>query len=131
MTPPSSDERPVANAGYVVTGSGGGGSNGQYVFASLEELDDIKGQWAALHDAIKKDGRALKQAISSDLAPADDEMSRRQANALVESISKAIIHNEAMSKYAESYIRKLDAALKRYVADEEAAVARLGRVDEG
>lgn len=124
-------ERPVANAGYVVTGSGGGGGNGQYVFASLEQLDDIKSQWVALHDAIKLDGRALMQALSGDLAPAYDEMSRRQADALVESINKATAHNEAMFKYAEAYIHKLDAALKRYVADDEAAAARLGRVDEG
>jgi hypothetical protein len=42
----------LGQAGYAITGSGAGGAGGQYVFAGLEELDDIIAGWEALYVRI-------------------------------------------------------------------------------
>ncbi|MGB3444935.1 MAG: hypothetical protein WBA97_39870 [Actinophytocola sp.] len=121
----------LGNAGYVITGSGGGGADGDYVFADLAELDSIITEWTALRDTIQVDGRKLAQAQQAVYSPADDDMSRGQAKALVESLDKARTHNDAMLAYADAYVEKLTAARERYAADEETNVARMRGVDEG
>lgn len=123
-------EHALGNAGYAVTGSGGGGQDGTYVFASLEELDAILQEWTAIRDAIHADGEEMTQARFVHLRPADDEMSARQSSAVLSSFSEAEAHNRAMLTYADSYITKLRAAKEQYVSDDATAAARLDRIDE-
>ncbi|MFC4854603.1 hypothetical protein [Actinophytocola glycyrrhizae] len=121
----------LGNAGYVVTGSGGGGANGDYVFADLAELGALITEWAAIRDTIETDGLNLLLARQQIFSPADDDMSKGQAEALVESLVKARTHNKAMFDYANAYVEKLTAAREQYAADEELNVARMRGVDEG
>jgi hypothetical protein len=120
----------LGNAGYVITGSGGGGADGDYVFADLAELDSIITEWTAIRDTVQLDGEKLVQAQQATYSPADDDMSMGQAKALVASLDKAQAHNDAMFAYAEAYVAKLTAAREQYVAGEESNVARMRRVDE-
>jgi hypothetical protein len=124
------DERPVANAGYAITGSGGGGSDGQYVFADLAELNAIKAEWTRLHEDVLLDKDRLTQALRFIEPPAQDEMSRKQAQALADSLTLARRHNEAMADYASAYIDKLNAAHQQYATEDEAAMRRVRRTDE-
>jgi len=120
----------LGNAGYAITGSGGGGSEGAYVFASLEELDDVIKEWTALRDAIATDGHAMTQASLIRLRPAEDEMSEQQSSAVNDSFSKAIAHNKSMHDYVESYILKLVATKKTYTNMDSDAVTRMNRVND-
>jgi hypothetical protein len=124
------DEQPVANAGYVITGSGGGGSNGQYVFADLTELNSIKNEWTRIHDDILRDQVQLSRALRVVDPPAQDEMSTTQVHAVVDSLTLARRHNETMAAYASSYIDKLNAAQQQYAIENEAAATRVRRADE-
>ncbi len=124
------DEGALGNAGYAVTGSGGGGEGGRYMFADLAELDAIIKQWTDLRDAIQLDGDGMHQAQFLQLAPAEDEMSQQQATAVAESLGKATDHNILMARYADSFVRKLMAARDRYVADDDSAAALVSGVDE-
>ena len=121
----------LGNAGHVITGSGGGGADGDYVFADLAELGALITEWTAIRDAIQVDGEKLVQARQAIYSPADDDMSKGQAQALIESLDKAQAHNDAMFAYADAYVEKLTAARERYATDEEANVARMRSVDEG
>lgn len=120
----------LGNAGYVITGSGGGGADGDYVFADLAELDAIITEWTAIRDTIQLDGTELAQARQMISPPAADLMSTGQATALVDSLDKAQTHNDAMFAYADAYVEKLTAARERYAAGEESTVARMRGIDE-
>lgn len=117
-------EDALGNAGYAITGSGGGGSGGKYVFASLEELDSIKSQWTAILEAILVDGARLSMARDALHAPADDLMSNAQYTAITKSLNSAIKHNKRMHDYADDYVRKLEAAAEGYVSDDEVNAAQ-------
>ncbi|GAB3460339.1 hypothetical protein [Actinophytocola sediminis] len=121
---------PLGNAGYSITGSGGGGSGGRYVFASLEELDAIIGEWARIRDEIRLDGRRIMQAQNLIRPPADDIMSRLQQSATNSSLDKALTHNAAMVTYVNSYIEKLSTAKSLYASDDEQNAARMRDVNE-
>jgi hypothetical protein len=123
-------ERPLGNAGYVLTGSGGGG-NGDFVFASLDELGALIAEWEALRDEIKRDVAGFTQAqYQTNVAPAEDTMSRQQASAVNESMSKAMSHCHAMRAYADSYLAKLTAVREQYRNDDDKAKGRLERIHE-
>lgn len=122
-------EDALGNAGYAITGSGGGGSGGNYVFANLAELDAIITEWTEVRDAIHFDGLRLRQAKNFIRRPADDTMSRSQSDALSRSLDKALAHNTAMRAYASSYIEKLTAAKKQYLSDDDANAARMRDAD--
>lgn len=121
----------LGQAGYAITGSGGGGAGGQYVFASLEELDDIIAEWDALRDRIRGRGDKLAQAIAMIEPPAEDIMSRLQANTAVRSLQKAEEHRKAMEAYARNYVEKLHAARAQYATTDADNAARLHNVGEG
>ncbi|GAB3439847.1 hypothetical protein [Actinophytocola sediminis] len=126
------NEGPLArNAGYVVVGSGGGGADGKYVFADLDELDAIITEWIKIRDGIRVDGDKLTQAQQLIVPPAKDLMSQLQAAATIESLTKAIEHNAAMADYTDNYIQKLQAAHAQYAADDEQAAERMRSVDGG
>lgn len=120
----------LGNAGYVITGSGGGGANGDYVFADLAELGALITEWAAIRDAIQTDRRNLVRAQQAIYSPADDDMSKGQAKALIESLDKAQAHNDAMFAYADAYVEKLTAAREQYATDEELNVTRMRGANE-
>jgi hypothetical protein len=120
----------VRQAGYLVTGSGGGGAGGQYVFASLDELDGIIAEWEALRSRIKDRSAKLRRAIGLIEPPAEDMMSRLQAGAAIQSLWKAEEHRLAMEKYASTMLEKLRAAKAEYVATDADNAAQVHRAGE-
>ncbi|MFL6143206.1 MAG: hypothetical protein ACJ72N_15250 [Labedaea sp.] len=124
------DTGALGQAGYAITGSGGGGAGGQYVFASLAELDGLITDWEALRDRIRDRDVKFRRAISLIAPPADDLMSRLQAKGVVGSLVKAQAHNLAMFTYADGYVTKLKAAHAQYAAidaDNAALIRRSGQ----
>jgi hypothetical protein len=121
----------LGQAGYAITGSGNGGAGGQYVFASLAELDGVIAEWEAVRDRIRGRGETLSRAISVILPPADDLMSRIQAKAAAHSLEKAQEHRQAMEDYATSYVEKLQAARAQYAATDSSNAAQLRRAGKG
>ncbi len=122
---------PLGQVGYGITGSGGGGAGGQFVFASVGELDGISGDLESLRDDIRKDGDKLKQAQFLIEPPGEDIMSRLEAKTTVHSLGKAIEHNKTMAAYADTEIAKLRAARNAYTKSDDEGAARLRNVDEG
>lgn len=94
--------------------AGGGGTGGKFYIASVVELDSLIAQWTVILDKIEVSGTKLEQATYLIDPPADDEMSRKEASATMESLGKAIEHNRAMREYADGYIQKLTDARHRY-----------------
>lgn len=121
-------ERSFANAGYAITGSGGGG-NGDYVFASLDDLELIIREWVTIRDSVAADGDKIAQAQTVISPPAKDEMSTVQAAAMLESLANALEHNERMRSYAHDYVEKLTAVRDRYRGDDDANATRLRSLD--
>ncbi|OLF07534.1 hypothetical protein BLA60_26805 [Actinophytocola xinjiangensis] len=119
------DDGPLGEAGHVITGSGGGGADGRYVFASLDALTEIAAKWDAIRAGIIADRPRLEQALNMAAPPADDLMSRFQAATLAESLTKAIGHNDAMLRYVDSYRKKLSAAMRDYTTTEEDNASQL------
>lgn len=126
----ASGSEAVGQAGYIVTGSGGGGAGGQYVFANLEELDGIIAEFEALHARIKDRGVRLQRAIGMITPPAEDVMSRLQAGAAVQSLWKADEHRGAMEAYAATMIEKLRAARAEYAATDADNADQVHRAGE-
>jgi hypothetical protein len=121
----------LAQAGYVITGSGGGGAGGQYVFANLDEMDGIIAEAKVLCEEIQEDGEKLRRAQALIEPPGDDVMSRIEAQTTVNSLEKAIEHNEAMFAYTGAQLAKLRAARDAYANTEDESAARLRGVGEG
>jgi hypothetical protein len=125
-----SDVGTLGQAGYAITGSGGGGADGEYVFASLEELDAIIAEWEALQQRIRHRATKLVRAKSLIEPPADDVMSQLQAKAAIRSLEKAEEHRQAMEDYAAGFVAKLRAARTQYAstdADNAAALRETGK----
>jgi hypothetical protein len=121
----------LGQAGYAITGSGGGGAGGQYVFASLAELDGVIAEWEALRDRIRGRGAMLSRAVSVIEPPADDLMSRLQANTAARSLERAQEHRQAMEDYATGYVEKLRAARTQYSATDSNNAAQLRQAGKG
>jgi hypothetical protein len=121
----------LGNVGYAITGSGGGGANGDYVFVDLAELAALITEWTTIRDAIQLDRDKLVQAAYLILPPADDDMSGAQSEAMIASLEKAQVHNDAMFAYADSYLGKLTAAREQYAAQDELRAAQMRSIDEG
>jgi hypothetical protein len=122
---------PLGQVGYALTGSGGGGTGGQYVFANLGELDGIVAELETLRDDIGNDGDKLKQAQFLIEPPGEDIMSRLEASTTVRSLGKAIEHNMAMRAYADAEIAKMHAARAAYAHTDDEGAMRLRHVDKG
>jgi len=114
----------LGNAGHAVVGSGGGG-DGTYVFADLTELDHIIAALSSIREAVESDRDALRNAQLTVRPPAADEMSKRQSRALLDSLTAARSHNEAMWRYVDAYIEKLASARHRYASDDHVVTTRL------
>lgn len=116
-------------AGGWETTAGGGGQGGQFMFASLADLDAVITQWETQLDAIQKDGLAISQAALNIGPPAEDGMSRGQANATKGSLLKLKEHNDAMRDYAVEYIKKLKASRASMANTEHGNESQMRSVD--
>ncbi len=105
--------------------SGGGGTGGQFMFASLEELDAVIAKWEEERDGILADRREIFEAYDCIAEPAADAMSQYQAQASRDSIANMFQHNDAMLRYAENYIEKLKASREQMAVMEDGARDRL------
>jgi hypothetical protein len=92
------------------TSAGGGGTGGQYMFTSLAELDAVIAQWKEQKEAIFEDGRKIRQAAGAIVAPAGDGMSGGMKDSSLASLNALYKHNQEMFKYADEYIKKLEAS---------------------
>lgn len=92
-----SEFSPLGQAGYSITGSGGGGAGGQYVFADLDQINGIISDAERLLTDIRDDGASLLRAQQRVEPPAEDIMSVMEAEATVRSLDQAITHNQAMA----------------------------------
>jgi hypothetical protein len=122
--------RPLAQAGYVITGSGGGGEGGHYVFANLADLDTIITDLETLLADIQQDRDDLERTAGLITPPAEDHMSTGQADAVVTFLEKARTHNLAMDTYAANELAKLKAARQTYATTDDNAATRLRSIDE-
>jgi hypothetical protein len=111
------------------TTAGGGGTGGQFMFASIGELDAVIAQWETQYDAITVDGDAIDQAAGFVEPPAEDGMSVGQADATRQSLVKLKEHNIAMRDYAKEYIKKLKASRASMVNTDQGNSAQLRHVD--
>lgn len=99
--------------------SGGGGTGGQFMFASLEELDGVIAKWEEERDGILADREQIFEAYDCIAEPAADSMSQYQAQASRDSIANMFQHNDAMLRYAENYIAKLNASREQMAVMED------------
>lgn len=90
--------------------AGGGGTGGQFMFASIEELNGVIKQWEKERDGIVADSQAICDAYYMVKSPAADNMSQGQTTASKNSLATMWQHSEAMLKYANDYIAKLYAS---------------------
>ncbi len=87
--------------------AGGGGKGGQFMFASVDELNGVIKQWETMRDDIQDDKDKIADAYFKIKAPAGDVMSQGQASASRDSLANLWQHSDAMLKYADNYITKL------------------------
>lgn len=109
--------------------AGGGGRGGQFMFASIAELDAVIAQWETEYNAIRADGDTIDQAAGLVEPPAQDGMSVGQADATRQSLIKLKEHNLAMLGYAEEYIKKLKASRASMVNTDQGNEAQLRNAD--
>lgn len=91
-------------SGYT---TGGGGRGGAYMFASLDELDGVIGQWQDLIDEIKTDQGRVEAARGFVAEPAADKVSGRNSVVSGKVVAEMRRHNEQLLVYAERYVVKL------------------------
>ncbi len=105
--------------------AGGGGTGGQFMFASLDELNAVITKWEEERDGILADRDAIADAYHSVAEPAADSMSRQQAQASRDSLATMWQHSDAMLRYAENYIAKLYASRDQIAVMEDGARDRM------
>jgi len=110
------------------TSAGGGGTGGQFVFASIAELDGVIAQWKDQREAIQADGAKIRQAANYITAPADDGMSSGMRDTSVESLNTLYDHNQKMAEYASGYIDKLEAARANMVNTDQSGKSTMDNV---
>lgn len=99
--------------------SGGGGTGGQYMFTSPEDLAAVISKWQDERDAIEADQATIVEAYYSIKNPAGDNMSQGQAEASKVSLATMWEHNNAMLEYARGYIEKLQASHLQMATNED------------
>jgi hypothetical protein len=123
------ESSPLGQVGYAITGSGGGGAGGQYVFADLDELTAIITEAEAILTEVREDGDDLLQARRLIKPPAQDVMSVMEAKTTVHSLDEAVRHNIAMADYLDAELAKLRACRDAYMSSGEESAARLRAMD--
>lgn len=90
----------------------GGGAGYQFDPAEvdnvIQKLQNVVEKTEKAEHELRNAGKAVQPA------PADDGPSTRQAAAVVQSLNKALEHNEALKKYANGFIAKLQSAKAAY-----------------
>ncbi len=99
--------------------AGGGGTGGQFMFASVEQLNGVISKWEKERDGIMADRDAIADAYYMIAEPASDTMSVGQANASRNSLANMWQHSDQMLRYAEDYIAKLYASHKQMTSTED------------
>jgi hypothetical protein len=110
---------------------GGGGTGGQFMFASIEELDGVITQWRNQLEEIRQDGRRIRDAAAFIAPPAGDSMSTKMADTTMQSLEALYKHNLEMRNYAEAYIQKLEASRASLVNTEEGGTETINSVQQG
>lgn len=108
--------------------AGGGGTGGQFMFASIDELNGVITKWEEERDGILADRDAIAEAYYSIAEPASDDMSQELAGASRDSLANMWQHSDAMLKYAENYIAKLYASRDQIAVMEDGARDRMRTV---
>ncbi|MCA1655331.1 MAG: hypothetical protein LC635_02515 [Pseudonocardiaceae bacterium] len=108
--------------------AGGGGTGGQFMFASLDELNGVIKKWEDEREGILADRDAIADAYYQITEPAGDMMSRGQADASRNSLANMWQHSDAMLRYAENYIAKLNASRDQMAVMEDGARQRMRSV---
>jgi hypothetical protein len=114
--------------GNAAFDTGGGGGGGSFMFASIEELDGVVGQWRDLIEDIKTDQHTMAAAGGDIAAPAADQVSGRnyaESSKVVMDMQK---HNELLLKYAIEYTKKLETSRTQMVTTEHGNEARMNQV---
>lgn len=99
--------------------AGGGGTGGQFMFASLDELDTVIKRWETERDGIIADRNVISDAYYALKPPAADPMSRDLTSASRDSLANLWNHSQSMLLYAENYIQKLKASRRQMSVTEE------------
>ncbi|HEV7978125.1 hypothetical protein [Amycolatopsis sp.] len=101
----------------VYGGATGGGGTFEM---SPGELDTVIGLWREEAVKILEDGRAIQEIATALRAPGNDDPSRGYVSAGIESIMALQDQNDSMLKYAQEYIKKLEAAKNATVKADQA-----------
>lgn len=101
--------------------AGGGGRGGQFMFASVDELNSVITRWEQERDGIKADRDQIAEAYYAVQYPAADPLSVEQADASKNSLANMWQHSNAMFGYAENYIEKLKASRDQMTTMEDGA----------
>lgn len=112
------------------TSAGGGGTGGQFMFASLAELDAVIAQWKEQKESIFQDGQKIQQAAGAIVAPAEDGMSGGMKDTSLSSLKALYHHNQEMFKYAEAYVQKLEASRASMVNTDQSGKSTMDNVVE-
>ncbi len=115
----------ILGTDYESRAVGGGGTNGKWVFTSLDQLDTLIKKWTGVRDAIQDRRQKINAAQREIYPPANDIMSRLQANALDRSLEAMAAHADSMYNYADAYVNKLQNARTAYTSIEGSNTGRM------
>jgi hypothetical protein len=108
--------------------SGGGGRGGQFMFASLAELDSVIATWRREIDAMVDDRRRIRATMGAANRPAADAMSTYHTGAVKQTLAAMDVHSEQLLQYAQGYLRKLEQTRQQMQANEDAAESSMRNV---
>ncbi|MPZ85874.1 MAG: hypothetical protein GEV28_38055 [Actinophytocola sp.] len=108
--------------------TGGGGAGGTYMFASLEELDTVIGQWEELIEELKTDQVRIEDANGGLAEPAGDQVSGHNVSVSRETVAQMRKHNDTLLRYAAGYTAKLKASRTQMAVKEDGNELLMNRV---
>lgn len=115
----------ILGTDYESRAVGGGGTNGKWVFTSLDQLDSLIKKWTGVRDAIDDRRKRIVDAQGLVRPPANDIMSQLQAEALKVSLGVMEKHADSMFRYADAYVQKLQSTRSTYRNSEGRNTARM------
>lgn len=121
----------IFGPGWNTPTAGGGGTGGNFMFASIDELNGVIAQWETELESIMTDGTTIREAAANIREPAPDGMSVGHATASRRSLLRLLEHNTAMREYAAEYVSKLKDSRTSMVNNDVNGQTRMNRVDRG